>query len=54
MNRPKVVIDTNVLRASINHKNVEFFIYEAFRDKKFDWVVSTEILNEYEEKNLTN
>lgn len=50
MNRPKVVIDTNVLRTTINRKNFEFFIYEAFRDKKFDWVVSTEILNEYEEK----
>lgn len=50
MSRPKVVIDTNVLRTTINRKNFEFFIYEAFRDKKFDWVVSTEILNEYEEK----
>lgn len=50
MNRPKVVIDTNVLRTTVNRKNFEFFIYEAFRGKKFDWVVSTEILNEYEEK----
>jgi uncharacterized protein len=45
----KVVIDTNVLRATINRKNFEFFIYEAFIQRKFEWVVSTEILAEYEE-----
>ena len=50
MSLPRVVIDTNVLRTTINRKNFEFFIYEAFRDKKFDWVISTEILNEYTEK----
>jgi uncharacterized protein len=45
----KVVIDTNVLIATINRNNFEFFIYEAFVQEKFDWVVSTEILIEYEE-----
>ena len=49
MNCPRVVIDTNVLLTTINRNNPEFFIYEAFRDKRFDWVVSTEILAEYEE-----
>ncbi|GAB3505447.1 hypothetical protein GCM10027341_37100 [Spirosoma knui] len=47
---PLVVIDTNVLIATINRSNTEFFIYEAFAAKKFTWVVSTEILNEYAEK----
>ncbi|GAB3548350.1 putative toxin-antitoxin system toxin component, PIN family [Spirosoma fluminis] len=47
---PLVVIDTNVLIATINRRNTEFFVYEAFAAKKFTWVVSTEILNEYAEK----
>ncbi len=46
----KVVIDTNVLIATINRKNFEFFIYTAFANKQFEWVVSTEILLEYAEK----
>jgi uncharacterized protein len=51
MTNPKrVVIDTNVLRTTINRRNFEFFIYEAFEAKLFDWVVSTEILEEYAEK----
>jgi uncharacterized protein len=49
MNRPNVVIDTNVLLTTINRKNAEYFIYEAFRGKRFNWVVSTEVLAEYEE-----
>lgn len=49
MTRARVVIDTNVLLTTINRNNPEFFIYEAFRDKAFDWVVSTEVLTEYEE-----
>ena len=48
--RPAIVVDTNVLIATINRRNAEFFIYEAFAAKEFDWVVSTEILNEYAEK----
>lgn len=50
MSRMRAVIDTNVLRTTINRKNSEFFIYEAFATKQFDWVVSTEILEEYAEK----
>ena len=46
----KVVIDTNVLRATIKKSNFEHFIYEAFKSEAFLWVVSTEILMEYEEK----
>lgn len=46
----QVVIDTNVLITTINRRNFEFFIYQAFEQKKFSWVVSTEILNEYAEQ----
>lgn len=46
----KVVIDTNCLIASIPKKNPEYWLYEAFDKKKFDWYISNEILLEYEEK----
>jgi len=46
----KVVIDTNCLIASIPRRNPEFWLYEAFRAKAFDWYVSNEILTEYEEQ----
>jgi putative PIN family toxin of toxin-antitoxin system len=46
----KAVIDTNCLIASIPRQNPEYWLYEAFRAQKFDWVVSNEILHEYEEQ----
>jgi uncharacterized protein len=46
----KIIIDTNCLIPSIPRKNPEYWLYEAFRDKKFDWVISNEILLEYEEQ----
>lgn len=46
----RVVIDTNCLIASIPPSSSEFWLYLAFRDLKFTWILSTEILNEYEEK----
>jgi putative PIN family toxin of toxin-antitoxin system len=46
----RVVIDTNCLIASIPKSSENFWLYLAFRDKSFVWVVSTEILNEYFEK----
>nr|WP_295931233.1 putative toxin-antitoxin system toxin component, PIN family [uncultured Dyadobacter sp.] len=46
----KLVIDTNVLIKTINRSNQEFSIYESFVNEKFEWVVSTSILDEYEEK----
>ncbi len=45
-----VVIDTNCLIVSIPKKNPEYWLYEAFRMQRFYWVVSTEILQEYEEQ----
>jgi putative PIN family toxin of toxin-antitoxin system len=46
----RVVIDTNILRLTIKKGNFERFIYDAFKLEAFEWIVSTEILNEYEEK----
>lgn len=46
----RVVLDTNILRLTIKKGNFERFIYDAFKAESFDWVLSTEILNEYEEK----
>ncbi|MCU0468468.1 MAG: putative toxin-antitoxin system toxin component, PIN family [Arcicella sp.] len=46
----RVVIDTNVLRLTIKKGNFERFIYDAFKLEVFEWIVSTEILDEYEEK----
>ena len=46
----RVVIDTNCLIASVSRKSKDFWLYLAFRDEVFVWVVSTEILNEYYEQ----
>lgn len=46
----KVVIDTNCLIASIPKQNEEYWLYRAFRDAAFTWLISNEILAEYEEK----
>ncbi|WP_138480390.1 PIN domain-containing protein [Dyadobacter bucti] len=49
MSNIRAVVDTNVLIRTINRTNFDFFIYEAFSNERFDWVVSTAILDEYEE-----
>lgn len=46
----KVIVDTNCLIPSIPRKNPEYWLYLAFKAKSFDWVVSNEILLEYEEQ----
>ena len=46
----RVVIDTHCLIASVSKTSKDFWLYLAFRDEAFVWVVSTEILNEYYEK----
>ncbi len=43
----RVVIDTNCLIASIPPKSKYYWLYLAFREEAFTWIVSTEILNEY-------
>ena len=45
-----VIIDTNCLLASIPPKNPEYWLYRAFRQKTFNWVISNEIMLEYEEQ----
>ncbi len=46
----RAVIDTNCLIPSIPRKNPEYWLYLAFREKAFEWVVSNEIMFEYEEQ----
>ena len=46
----KVIIDTNCLLASIPPKISYYWLYELFKAEKFEWVVSNEILTEYEEQ----
>ncbi|WP_341226683.1 putative toxin-antitoxin system toxin component, PIN family [uncultured Arcticibacterium sp.] len=50
MGLPIVVIDTNVLIASLSKKSISHGIYKAFIERQFSWLVSSEILNEYEEQ----
>jgi predicted nucleic acid-binding protein len=44
------VIDTNCLLASIPPQSTHYWLYLAFKEEKFDWLISNEILTEYEEK----
>ena len=46
----RVVVDTNCLLASIPPKSNYYWLYQAFENELFEWVVSNEILTEYEEK----
>lgn len=44
------VIDTNCLLASIPPQSSHYWLYLAFKDLRFEWLISNEILTEYEEK----
>ena len=44
------VIDTNCLLASIPPQSSHYWLYEAFKSEQFEWLISNEILTEYEEK----
>jgi len=44
------VIDTNCLLASIPPQSTYYWLYLAFKQGKFEWLISNEILTEYEEK----
>ena len=46
----RLVVDTNYLLASINPRGAYFKLYELFIAKSFEWVISNEILTEYEEQ----
>ena len=45
----QAVIDTNCLLASLNHKSPFHHLYELFVGEAFEWILSNEILTEYEE-----
>lgn len=46
----RLVVDTNCLLASINPRGTYFQLYELFVAREFEWVLSNEILTEYEEQ----
>ncbi|MFD2718072.1 putative toxin-antitoxin system toxin component, PIN family [Hymenobacter monticola] len=45
----QVVIDTNCLLASLNRNSPFHRLYELFISEAFEWILSNEILTEYEE-----
>jgi len=45
----RAVIDTNCLVASISPKSKYNWLYHYFLNEQFEWVLSNEILTEYEE-----
>ena len=45
----RVVVDTNCLLASLNRNSPFHRLYELFAHEAFEWVLSNEILTEYEE-----
>lgn len=44
------VIDTNCLLASIPPQSTHYWLYIAFKEQCFEWLISNEIMAEYEEK----
>jgi predicted nucleic acid-binding protein len=44
------VIDTNCLLASIPPQGDYYWLYVAFHEYRFNWLISNEILTEYEEQ----
>ena len=46
----RIIVDTNCLLASIPPKSDYYWLYELFKAEKFEWVISNEILAEYEEQ----
>lgn len=48
-NRPRVILDTNILLVSISSKSKTHWIFKALLKEKFELVISNEILTEYEE-----
>lgn len=50
MNRPRLVLDTNIFLVSLAVHSRYHWIYKALVGKKFDLVISNEILTEYQEQ----
>ena len=49
MNKPKIVLDTNVLLVSISSKSQYHWIFQALLSGRYDLFVSNDILTEYKE-----
>ena len=45
-----VVIDTNCLLASIPPLSSYYWLFLAFKDQRFEWLISNEVMLEYEER----
>ena len=45
----RTVVDTNCLLASLNRNSPFHRLYELFVAEAFEWILSNEILTEYEE-----
>ena len=45
-----VVIDTNCLLASVPPQSSHYWLYIAFKEERFEWLISNEIMIEYEER----
>ena len=46
---PRAVIDTNCLLASVGPRSPGAALYDLFAAEAFEWVISNEILTEYDE-----
>ena len=46
----RIVVDTNCLLASIPPKSDYYQLYQVFENELFEWIISNEILSEYDEK----
>ena len=44
------VIDNNCLLASVPPQSTHYWLYIAFKERRFKWLISNEIMSEYEEK----
>jgi uncharacterized protein len=49
VNKPKIVLDTNVLLVSISSKSQYHWIFKALLNDYYELFISNEILTEYEE-----
>tara|TARA_R110002012_G_scaffold6596_6_gene31466 strand:- start:6526 stop:6942 length:417 start_codon:yes stop_codon:yes gene_type:complete len=45
----KIVLDTNILLVAVSDRSPYHWVYEAFLKEKFQLLVTTEILSEYQE-----
>ena len=45
----RIVVDTNCLLASLNRNSPHHHLYQLFASEAFEWILSNEILTEYEE-----